>query len=379
MLRIFFDYCVKTIWCDKKYLEWIYIAMNEKNLKILKIIIISVVGLTVLIGLGYVLFYWNQPLSDPLDLPSDTQLGSDGTEAADLSTDGTDRAEGSDSPAIEPVCGAPPTINILVSGVASNNFLYGLADAIRLVRVDFQHQKVTVLAMPRDLWVTIPGIEDHGIKEGKLNQAYFYGTEGMGFSQVAGYGSGLLAETLLENYDYRADFYLAVNLNSFRKIIDTLGGIDVYLAGDSYIKSYGQPKLFLKAGNHHLNGKQAEMLARNRISIGDLGRINNQTVILRALAVRLVSPEGITALPALVDQLISNVLTDLSPEDISQMICLAGMIDQKEDIEFLTLPEDLMEQTKVFDEFRGITTSVFIGDTESISSLLEDFQRGEWP
>jgi branched-chain amino acid aminotransferase len=71
-------------------------------------------------------------------------------------------------------------MNILISGVASDSYLYGLADAIRIARIDFQLKKVTVLALPRDLWVQIPGLEDEGITAGKLNQAYFYGSEGMG-------------------------------------------------------------------------------------------------------------------------------------------------------------------------------------------------------
>jgi LCP family protein required for cell wall assembly len=270
-------------------------------------------------------------------------------------------------------------MNILISGVASRGYLYGLADAIRVVRVDFQNQDVVVLALPRDLWVSIPEIADQGITEGKLNQAYFYGTEGMGYYSGAGYGSGLLAETLQLNYGYRADHYVAVNLYSFRTIIDSLGGIDIYLAGDSYIKSFGQPKLFLKAGSHRINGYQAEMLARNRITIGDFGRINNQTVILRAVAARLISPAGIQAIPNLIDQFSNNVLTDLSPDEISQLICLAGMIDQKEDIDFYTLPEDLMAEGKVFDSSRGINTSALIGDEAKIREFMEAFQNRAWP
>ena len=56
----------------------------------------------------------------------------------------------------------------------NEDYLYGLADEIRVVRVDFVTPKVTVLALPRDLWVEIPEIEDaYGITHGKLNQAYF--------------------------------------------------------------------------------------------------------------------------------------------------------------------------------------------------------------
>ena len=352
------------------------IPMKDKNIKLLKIIILSLAGLTVLMGVGYVLLTWNQPLSSRLNLPTETQRSGQTTLTPELDS-GTPTIL--PSPTIEPVCGGPPSLNIQVSGIASSNYMYGLADAVRVVRVDFQNPGVSVIAFPRDLWVTIPGIEDNGITVGKLNQAYFYGSENMGYYSGSGYGSGLLAETIMLNYGFRADRYLAVNLSSFRKIIDTLGGIDVYLAGDTYKRVNGEPDLFLKAGSHHLNGKQAEILARQRISIGDFGRINNQTVILKAVAAKLLSPSGITALPALIDQLKNNVKTDLSPAEISQLICLSALLDYQEDLKFQTLPEDTMVQQMIYDPARGVNTSALLGDEDKIRSLMIDFQTGIWP
>ncbi len=353
--------------------------MTSKQLKILKIFVLSLAGLTFLVGVGYVLLTWNQPINAPLNLPTETQAPIQETKTSGAEVTGTGAPTIAPSPTIEPVCGGPPSMNILISGVASNSYLYGLADAVRVVRVDFQNPGATILALPRDLWVTIPGLENRGINAGKLNQAYFYGTEGMGYYSGSGFGSGLLAETIMLNYGFRADRYLAVNLNSFRIIIDTLGGIDVYLAGDVYKKVNGEPEIYLKAGSHHLNGKEAEMLARHRITIGDLGRINNQTVILKAVAAKLLSPSGIKALPALIEQLKNNVKTDLSPADITQLICLAGMIDFQEDIEYQTLPVEFLDEQMVFDPARGINTSALIGNEEKIRSLMIDFQNGIWP
>jgi LCP family protein required for cell wall assembly len=350
--------------------------ITKQQLKIFKYIVLGLAGFTALLGLGYLVLTWNQPLSPALNLPTETPSPGPafyGTETPSVSVTPTL------TPTIEPVCGGPPTMNILVSGVASNTYLYGLADAVRVARIDFQNKKVTVLALPRDLWVQIPGLEAHGIAAGKLNQAYFYGTEGMGYYSGAGYGSGLLAETLQNDYGFRSDHFLSVNLYSFRKIIDTIGGIDVYLSQDVYKKVNEQPKLFLKAGSHHLTGKEAEMLARNRITIGDFGRINNQSVVLRAVAAKLLSPTGVAALPSLVEQLKSNVLTDLSPAEISQLVCLAGMLDYQEDLTFVTLPEELMVEQMVYDPVRGLNTSALVGDDPAIRQLLNDFDQRLWP
>ena len=353
--------------------------MNTDKIKIIKILILSLAGLTILIGVGYLLFTWNRPINQALDLPAETQFVDNIDGTGDPQASATDEIPVTLTPTIEPVCGGPPSLNILISGVASSSYLYGLADAVRVARIDFQTQEVSVLALPRDLWVQIPGLESRGINAGKLNQAYFYGTEGMGYYSGSGYGSGLLAETLLLNYDYRAERYLAVNLNSFRIIIDALGGIDVYLSQPVYKKVNEQPKLFLAAGSHHLNGKDAEMLARHRITIGDLGRIQNQTIILKAVAAKMLSPSGIAAIPTLVDKLRSNVQTDLSPADISQLICLAAMLDYQEDIHFVTIPTELMLEQMVYDPARGINTAALVGDEGKIRDLISEYKQGIWP
>lgn len=335
-----------------------------------------------MLGIGYLLIPWNEPLNQPLNLPQATSTSTATPIANPTSTiesQPTPEPSITPTPTIVPVCGGPPAMHILISGVASNSYLYGLADAIRLARVDFQLKKVTVLAIPRDLWVQIPGLEDEGITAGKLNQAYFYGSEGMGYYEGSGYGSGLLAETLLMNFNYRADHYLAVNLYSFRRIVDALGGIDVYVPWNVYEQVNEKPKLFLTPGYHHLNGEEAEKLARNRITIGDYGRIDNQTIILRAVAAKLLTTSGIKAIPSLVDQLKRNVLTDLTPADISRLICLAGMLDSKEDLTFITLPPDLLEQQRINIPGTEQNTAALVGDEDQIRKLLGDFQSGIWP
>lgn len=352
---------------------------NEKlsTIRVIKISALVIAGLTILLGGGYLLLTWNQPLGPEMVLATGTvtpTAADDGEQPPDLV-----REEPTLTPTSEPICGGPASMNILVTGVASSNYLYGLADAVRVVRVDFTTQEITVLALPRDLWVEIPGLENRGITVGKLNQSYFYGTEGMGYYSGSGSGSGLMAETLYTNYDLWLDHYVSVNLNSFREIINSLGGIEVYLPYDVYKRVNDQPELFLKAGSHTLNGKEAELLARQRIEIGDFGRINNQTILLKALAAKMLSPAGVAALPDLINQLQKNVLTDFSPAEISQLVCLAGEIDFQEDIEFVTLPESLLNETMVFDPSRGTNTAALVGDQAAIQKKLEEFQTGIWP
>ena len=343
--------------------------------------VILLVLIIILGGGGYLYFSWDNPLGEELDIPTPTELVMLSPPTA--KTINTPQPELPDSPTltptIEPVCDGPLTMTILLSGVASENYLYGLADSIRVVRVDFQSQKITVLALPRDLWVSIPSVSSHGVELGKLNQAYFYGTEGMGYFDGSGYGSGLLAQTLQENFGYSVDNYMAVNIFSFRQIVDGIGGIDVYFPEPIYTKWFNEPKLFLKSGFQHLDGKQAEKVVRTRIKIEDFGRIQNQTLVLKAIAAKMMTLSGIAQLPDLVNRLGRDILTDLSPSDISKLICLAGMMDAKEDIIYETLPDDLLTGEWIEDEHLGYYVYALTYDKEVITELLADFQAGTWP
>ena len=227
----------------------------------------------VIFGAGFAIFSWNVPLGPTLEVstatyqpveiePTETPEPSQVTLDSKVTPSPTNTPEPTltFTPTIEPMCGGPPQMTILVAGVASEGYLSGLADAIRVVRVDFQTGKVSVVAIPRDLWVDISGAADHGVEKGKLNQAYFYGTEVMDFFDGSGKGPGLLAYTLNAEFGLEIDHYLAVNLHAFRNIVDAIGGVDVYLPEPVYTKWFGEPKLFKKAGSHHLTGKEAEKI-----------------------------------------------------------------------------------------------------------------------
>ena len=182
-------------------------------------------------------------------------------------------------------------ILLIGSDSRADSYVAGLADAIRVVRVDFQDPGVSYLAFPRDLYVAIPGIESHGgITQGKVNQAYLYGNPAFGYSDLEGEGPGLLAATLNVNYGVRVDRFVAVNLQSFAGIVDQLGGLDInlpYTVDGRAARSVDQDRYF-QAGQLHLSGYRTMLLARMRPN-GDLERLRTQNLILQALASQLLS------------------------------------------------------------------------------------------
>ena len=287
------------------------------------------------------------------------------------------------SAAGEPQCNGPSALTILLVGSddRGDDYLYGLADSIRLVRIDFTTSEVMLLDIPRDLWVEIPDISDHyGITHGKLNQAYFFGNPGMGYYDGPGEGPGLLARTLDLNFGLRVDRYLAVDRTTFVAVIDAIGGIDIYL--DSTIDlNMGQdganPDLVYGPGQHHLDGNQALLLASNR-QISIFQRAEFQNIVLSALQDKLLSPSIIPELPQLVSQFSKSVQTDLSPGDINHLVCI-GQTLTRENTSIVAFPEEMFTGGSTYDPYRNVNTYTMRADFNQRRTYFTDFMNGTWP
>jgi LCP family protein required for cell wall assembly len=281
----------------------------------------------------------------------------------------------------QPLCGGPTVMNLLVIGsdTRGNHYLYGLADVIRLVRVDFVNARVGILEMPRDLWVEIPKISDHyGITHGKLNQSYLYGNKGLGYYDGPGEGPGLLARTLSLNFGAHPDYYLAINMRTFEAVVDAIGGIDVYLPYDVSAKTPQNPRAFgVDAGQHHFDGKTALMVARIR-QYSTFSRAENQNIIMCAIRKKVLSPAIVPAIPKLAKDFRNYVQTDLSPEQINQLACLATQM-KGTNVVFASFPIDLFKKAKTFDPQLGTTTTTVDADFNILRDYIDRFQQGIWP
>lgn len=286
------------------------------------------------------------------------------------------------TPTRVPLCGGPQNMTILVIGSDTRGagYTWGLADVIRVVRIDFATPRVTVLDFPRDLWVEIPYIADNldGQDHEKLNQAYLYGNPGDGFKywDDPSAGPGLLALTLNRNFGVNTDHYIAVNMRTFVKIVDAVGGLDVEL--QESIAGSDDPRL--QKGKHHINGTQALALARNR-SDGVFSRGENQNIVLCALQKKLTSPSVVPQIPRLIQSFGASVQTDLSPALMSQLACLATQLP-RQNIAMYNFPEELFTGTRMHDPVFGDNKKgVFIWDVDFkiLRSYVADFQAGSWP
>ncbi len=314
----------------------------------------------------------SQPLGPGLELPTHTPQPS-GTQALEAPPVMPAEDVG------QPVCGGPESMLVLAVGADNRDdtYLYGLADVIRVVRLDFVELKVTSLSFPRDLWVRIPEIEsNYGITHGKLNQAYLYGNPGMGYYQGPGGGPGLLARTLDDNFGLQPEHYGAVNMRTFVKLVDAVGGIDIYLpqAVDGRpVDDKTEDMGYFPAGQHHFNGDQALRFSRIRKVDNAFKRDDRQTQVLCALKEKLQSPEVVTRIPAIIAAFADSVLTDLSLAQMTQLACLLPYIDS-EDLLFGSIPQELLRGGR---NDKG--SFVLTADEQVVRDLVKGFVAGTWP
>lgn len=269
-------------------------------------------------------------------------------------------------------------ILLVGSDARQDSYEVGLADSMRLVRVDFVEPSIQILAFPRDLYVEIPDIAaQNGITQGKLNQAFLYGNPGYDYYNGPGQGPGLLARTLEHNFGAHVDHSVAVNLQTFVRIIDTLDGIDINLpyAIDGRVRGSRDPNRYFAAGEQHLDGYRTMLLARLRPG-GDLQRLEIQNIILRALAEKLLSPTAVLNFLELIRSFDDSIQTDLGAQEISRLLCLRAKIDL-EKIDFLSFPETLFKSERVNDRVLG-NTSILDADFEVLTEYVKRFRDGEW-
>ncbi|HUH97001.1 MAG TPA: LCP family protein, partial [Anaerolineales bacterium] len=228
-----------------------------------------------------------------------------------------------------------------------------------------------------DLWVKIPYIASHldGQDHEKLNQAYLYGNPGDGFHywDDPSAGPGLLALTLNLNFGVNVDHYIAVNMKTFVKMVDAVGGID--LTFKEPLPLSHDPNL--QAGTHHLNGTEALEVARNRVD-GVFSRGDYQNMVVCALRDKLTSPQVITQIPDLINAFQGSVQTDLSPQVMAQLACLGTQLPRA-NITLYNFPESLFTGTRIYDPVFKEKVFTWNVNFNILRNYVADFQAGTWP
>lgn len=352
------------------------IRPKQKNTAAL---VISIILIVILLSclMFYLLWYLphsSQPLSEPLDLSgtpqTEVQPASPSflprlVEQIKLFFNGlTGRA----------VCGNETQWTVLAVGIdyRGGDYLYGLADVIRVARIDFTNQQVNVAAIPRNLLIQQPPQRLDVTAPLLLNQSYFFGTPGMDYYQGSGYGAGALAATIQSNFDITAEHYVVVNFEAFVKFVDAIGGIEVDLPAPVD----NLPTSFYPQGKQTLTGAQALELGRVREKYSDLQRIDNQTVILKGVLNKIKSPAILAKLPAIYRALKDSIVTDATPDQVSSLICLAGKLEAQ-DVQFFSPPQELLTPAMVYIPNLDAEMQVFQWDQGLVDWLHQSLQAAK--
>jgi len=186
------------------------------------------------------------------------------------------------------------------------NSFDGLADVMLLIKFDPEKKKLVMLSIPRD---TRTRIEGYGIK--KINSANTHG------------GPALTAKTVSNLLDgVGIDRYMRINVLGVGKLIDALGGVTVYVPKDMKYQDDSQHLYInLKAGKQHLNGDQVlQMLRYRHDENGDIGRIQRQQIVMRALMDQSLNPATLAQLPKVLDVVKDHIDTNLTVEELLALV-----------------------------------------------------------
>ena len=179
------------------------------------------------------------------------------------------------------------------------------SDTIMLTRFNFATKQISVLSIPRDTLVHIPGHGRH-----KINAAHAIG------------GSDLTMATIRDWIGVPTDRWVSINYKGFKQAVDALGGISIDVPKKlDYDDNWGDLHVHLNPGVQTLNGEQALGFVRIRKCDSDFGRIERQQQFMHSLKLKLANPTTYAKAPDVLNAIMSNVRSDM---DYGQMLSLAN-------------------------------------------------------
>ena len=241
-------------------------------------------------------------------------------------------------------------LNLLVLGLDRDGTR---CDVIMLFNFEPGLSKLNLLSIARDTRVRESG------RYGKINALYSKG------------GEKLVAEEVTEITGLPVHYYITMDFKGFRKIVDTLGGVQFYVP---FRMNYDDPTqdlyIHLRKGMQLLDGKKAEQLVRYRkgnfrgqgYTEGDIGRIKMQQDFLKALIKQKMSLRYISRVDDIYGILRKYVKTNITLTDITQHLGSIREI-KADEIKTYTIPG---ESRMIGDSW------YFIYDRDEIYTIIND-------
>ena len=220
-------------------------------------------------------------------------------------------------------------INILLLGAAGEGKAgKNLTDTIMIMSINTQTKKLALLSLPRDLYVKIPETKSYS----KINSLYQYGLSN-------NEGVETVKKSVEEITGLDINYYLIINYDGFKKVIDDLGGVNVYVERDIYDtrfpgSNFSYETFKLEKGLHKMDGETALKFVRERHNDpeGDFGRAKRQQNMIQAGKSKFFSFRtllNVFALNKILDDLGNNVKTDIQIDEIEGLLAISREVDSQ--------------------------------------------------
>jgi LCP family protein required for cell wall assembly len=258
-------------------------------------------------------------------------------------------------------------VNILLLGIDQRVGEQGpwRTDTMMLVSIDPLSQSVSILSIPRDLWVTIPGFS-----EGRINTAHFIGDA----RNYPGAGPALAKKTVWYALGIPVHYYARINFTGFEQLVDSIGGLTVDVPDRIYDtkypdENYGTMIFELPAGLQSMDGPTALKYARTRHGSTDFERMERQQLLLLAARDKVLSLDiPISRIPRMLELVGDSLSTDMPIDRIIAVADLAKKVDRA-NIRHATIdgtmtttvvtPQGAMVEVPNWDQVRRLVDDLF--------------------
>ena len=274
-------------------------------------------------------------------------------------------------------------INILLLGLDFRDWESGdgppRTDTMMLVTIDPIAETAGMLSIPRDLWVEIPGFEHN-----RINTAYFLGEA----NRLPGGGPALAMDTVENLIGVDVNYYALLEFQTFERMIDELGGVDVLVPEEMKISPIGRQSFWVEAKPYHFDGAETLAYARARkTGAGDFDRAQRQQQVIMAVRDTVFELDSIPTLlakaPILYSELASGIHTNLGFDELVSLGLLAMKVSPNEVERGVIAPPDMVLFETHFDgaqvlkpipdKIRELRDEIFTG-TGAIAPTVQDSQ-----
>ncbi|AKL86553.1 LytR family transcriptional regulator [Bacillus atrophaeus] len=252
-------------------------AERRKKKKKVLLIVLMIIGLFVLATGGYAYYLWNKAASTVASIQEDLKKSDKRDKDIDISK--------------------KDPISVLIMGVDERKNDKGRADTLIYMTVNPKTKTTEMVSIPRDTYTKIVG---KGTMD-KINHSYAYG------------GTQMAADTVEELLDVPVDYFVKVNMESFKDTVDKLGGITV---NSTFAFSYDGHSF--GTGNINLNGEEALAYTRMRKEDpkGDFGRQQRQRQVIEGIISKGANISSITKFGDMFKVVEDNMKTNMSFDDM---------------------------------------------------------------